>query len=562
MPHDVLKIAARLFNETPSAEELWRRRNDLTEYINQTARNRRGEPLQDNAFSRVFDKIIPFCFENGINVNMAGPPGIGKSTRARKFFEQQLGKDPLKRLVILSSTESLAGKIVAAMRKTMQDDGRFRMIFPGVQIDDATAASGSRMGNTKNCFYLKDSGADPDPACEAVAVITDEEMRRVDMALFDDIVGGEIANSPTKRDHVCNAFFETWINGRLKSVEGRGWACCIQNVYHKRDLAHRLLENSDFMSIWFGVTDTLDAMFVRVWNAPDDLPVIDDMMEVAPQSDADMEFHIPLPDVEDFMISKLQRTRDSDRTLFRRKYQLIAAGDEDRMFAGFDKRTIYPGTVGEAMGLDSGSGTPQVTLKERRRFLFGWGYDISSSVRPGDVLFLGAVDRLTHRLYPVEIHMGNSWRISQVIDFIENARTRGFEPSFIRVENNGVQEKIVDEIRTEARRRSVNWSSLIQAHTTGRNKASAEMGLPALNLEFEQGNFIWPAKEAEKNPTWRTAESQFEICPRFPRPGETPDIPMAVWFFYWGARENGLNHASQRQGNVEVIRTSQRAVNW
>jgi hypothetical protein len=69
--------------------------------------------------------------------------------------------------------------------------------------------------------------------------------------------------------------------------------------------------------------------------------------------------------------------------------------------------------------------------------------------------------------------------------------------------------------------------------TTGKNKMSENIGLPALDILVANGTIQWPDREAEAGAdraVWARFAAEVATMPRHLPPGMTPDGAMSWWF--------------------------------
>jgi hypothetical protein len=161
------------------------------------------------------------------------------------------------------------------------------------------------------------------------------------------------------------------------------------------------------------------------------------------------------------------------------------------------------------------------------------GIDISSDSRPGSVIFTLAVSP-DGRRYPCDLRIGD-WKSPQFVAEIINCYHQ-FHHQVIFVENNGVQTMLVDWLNEKG------IYLPVQGYLTGRQKMSPEIGLPSMDVEFENDSWFFPmdvvaghvTQECQCN--WCRFIREFEGHPQY----ATSDVVMAVWFAreavrqYWG----------------------------
>ena len=171
---------------------------------------------------------------------------------------------------------------------------------------------------------------------------------------------------------------------------------------------------------------------------------------------------------------------------------------------------------------------------DRARIALSGGLDLSSQKTKGDALtFLGRdQDGI---VCPVRTIRGQ-FGISTLVEIVEGVWHSGLHFGVLYVENNGLQNKIIDEIRVQSGGKMYPWTSRILPFKTDADKKfSEEIGMPVLDVEFETGVFVWPENESLRRDSphardWALLEAEMMACPRFPKRGETPDGPMSLWF--------------------------------
>jgi len=220
---------------------------------------------------------------------------------------------------------------------------------------------------------------------------------------------------------------------------------------------------------------------------------------------------------------------------FSRGFRQIAFTDEERMFPSF-KSCYVPGIV---------------TGEIARR---GWpvfvGVDLAGDKRPGNVIFVIALDPSTQRRYPVEVLCG-AWKSPEVA--AQLAAVHGRHPNLrcIMVENNGYQQSLVDWIRQSPGDNSY-WY-LVEPYTTGyASKANEIFGMPGLEIEFKNKAWAIPMSEFEGHPPhcrcgWCTWVAETRDYPM----GSATNTVMAMFFGREAISKWGIGTTmSAGQGNV------------
>jgi hypothetical protein len=518
-------------------------RESFVDFALYVGRDKKGEPLQPHPYFYVMAALHEYCWENKRHLNHTAPFGIGKTTTGRLFAPYLLGRDPGMAQVVVSGGMSISERLVAQCRKTIVSK-RYRQIFPEVVPDDNRRGDNAldKRKFSASCFFLRLPGEEqsPDPAMDAVPIIPDTAARRVDLLIVDDGMTREIAESAQRRNSVNDSVLETWILGRCSNG---GVTMAYQNVWHKEDLAHVLIQDKRFISAWVGVTADRQSLRLLLWNAPDDMPFLQrphefDMTEVRCDNNLDInqerEFHLPLPTTNDWTPEKLREKEQAPGDGWRKVYLMNASSKTDKMLPHFNLRVRRPQTVHEMLGIKEMGGLPYFDERDQHRFVFGLGFDISAGKRKGDALWALAMDA-QRRIYPVEFHLG-SWSTSEAAEIVDGMWKRGIRFGCFYVEDNAVQKKIREEIAIICRqeRRKYDWWSRVLGFMTGTNKIDSMLGLPALDVEIETGAIIWPGKESGRPlphaTDWLQCETEMANVLKDTKKEDTPDGLMAFWF--------------------------------
>lgn len=534
-------------------------------------RDDEGARLRDDALTRAMLSTTAYCFEKGRHVSEVGPPGIGKSTRDRMFALYRLGRDPRNTIAFVSADRDIAVDNTSFCRAMIVSNDAvdelgltYRQLFPSIIPDfERNQMSGAR-GWRRDKFFIVREGQSVDAAIQAKSATPKGEATRLRMLFADDIMTRQVAYSRTERESLKKTFKQTWIGGRLSNG---GWAKTNQNCWHQEDQAHELLRDRRFCSIWVGVAPDCDRMFVRIYNPPDGLPLIDhpekfDAIPTIAKREAHAEFLLPLPSNETYTVENLRELKSNMGKDFNQLYELVALSDSDRMYPSFPKREKRDGMAFEVLGVGERNGLPVFDANDRFRFAISLGYDISSLTRRGDAVWVLAKDS-QHRIYPVEFHVG-SFTIEEVVELFDDIWGRGVHFNPANVETNAVQDKIAEAVATRARQKNRAWARRIKPFITTGVKHDPSLGLRATDLLFGNGEILWPDGESaagtEQAAGWLQAEADFRSCPMLLKANETPDSVMAFWFALKGLdlvaggarvqRTRGLNGRSR---NREIV---------
>lgn len=567
-------LAQHLTNYVQNFAEIAEARASFSGMARFVGRDKFGARLREDKYSEILDDLLEKCYASRKHLSHVVGPGVGKSTRARLFCLDRIGRDINTNVVATSADESVSESQVSLCRQIVAGS-QYQLAFPHVALDTRVAGEDDPIrGSRLDKWFVKGRGQSADPTMEAVAAIPRSEARRVDILYADDIMTRLVAESSKMRDSLCRAFLETWIEGRLSN---HGWAMVFQNCWHSQDLAHKLREDTRFCSAWAGITADHERMFIRLWNPPDTLrlliaPEAFDAEPVAAQDGATHEFTFPLPnDPTLFSPDILKEKERSVPQLYRRLWRLRALSNKDRMFSSWDNANKPMVTAAQLHKTREVGGKIVFAPEDLHRFVFSAGWDIAGSTRKGDALSFWSKDANGY-MSPVENYLGN-FTPEEVVQKVDDAWNRGIKFSRFFIENNATQEKIVQAVRSLALhyRRAYEWEPLIQGYTTGANKVDPELGLPGFDIDLSTGIIVWPAGESQRTDVahadaWLAFEAAFSECPRFLKKNETPDSVMACWFArralddYWPRGAHGNSQSIRSIPNKNAGRSGVRGV--
>lgn len=224
-------------------------------------------------------------------------------------------------------------------------------------------------------------------------------------------------------------------------------------------------------------------------------------------------------------LEKKQQT--TPRPSFNRGWRLIAATDEDISFPDFENCFVR--------GLSLGP------IQRRQDWPAVTGVDLSGKKRPGNAIVTVRIDPTTRRRYPVDLRAG-AWRSHETANQLADVYST-YRPTVIMVEDNGYQEALVDWIMTS---KMDFWPLVEPTTTTGHTKYNEEVGLPGLQVEFQNRAWCIPEDEFATHPPghmtrgcmWCRWVYEFANHPI----AATSDFVMATWFARQGIEQHGYTY--------------------
>lgn len=191
-------------------------------------RQSNGQTLLPSEHHRIWHD---FFLNNKRGVILA-PPGIGKSvqiTQIRLLWE--LCKDPNKCFIIISRSEKIAKRNLQVIRDTIQNNPRFKKVFPNIQINSKN--------NNSTQITLKDRQVGiADPSIISIGIGTSFMGRRADGIIIDDCQ--DSSNCSKKMSDELYDWLQTTPLSRLSSD---GFCFVISNSWNAHDIAHKLIKD-------------------------------------------------------------------------------------------------------------------------------------------------------------------------------------------------------------------------------------------------------------------------------------------------------------------------------
>jgi hypothetical protein len=221
----------------------------------------------------------------------------------------------------------------------------------------------------------------------------------------------------------------------------------------------------------------------------------------------------------------LRARYNQDERSFERGFRLRAYSDEEMSFPGFEGCRM----LGVSLGDIQRSNWPAYT-----------GVDLSSKKRPGNAIVTIKIDPRTRRRYPVDVRFG-AWKSNEVCEQLADVNS-AYRPIVIMVEDNGYQAALIEWAQAWKGANDF-WMKLEPITTTSETKTNAELGLPALQVEFKNKAWVVPYSEYEhatredKGPPGQWARWDYEF--RNHPLATTSDGVMATWFARQGVELYG-----------------------
>jgi hypothetical protein len=527
---------------------------DFVSFLDAYLLNEKGEKVEIDNMTRIQAALLDWGFANKVHVSLIIAPGIGKSTIARQKMVWELAKQNDLRTVIVQGTVNDASQSVSLCRSLisylpLMSDFGVKVVNDDVPVTKTAKqrAKADKRGFSRNEWYLHHSGQAKDPQMQACPLELSGESRRVDIALFDDIVGEKTAFSAELTKRAERAFWNTWIDGRLSNG---GWAIYLQNLRNATDLAHKLREDPRFISVWIGVEDDLETMFMDIYNPYDRCPLVERPKDFQAEYQCEenegtikkIRYHIPKPvrliSNQGRIVNKWSKEEIAkiNPSALRRLYMLKASAAEDLMFPHFAQRQFMGATPNSLKGCAMVGDVPVFDPLERNRYTIVGGLDWSASKRAGKALTFIVRDLATNRYAPIW-HKRIKGTIIDLVSELNRLWASGFHWDMLMNEKNNVQEELGVAIKALAGRDAdgevLDWANRITNFQTTADKWSIENGLPQMNVAMYEGRLMWFESMKDISFEWYGFENEMMEM-RLDTNKMTPDSIMSLWFAWRG----------------------------
>jgi hypothetical protein len=157
-----------------------------------------------------------------------------------------LGRNPNRRVVIVTKTSQLAQKIVRSIGQYIQQSDELHEVFPNlVRSKDVRMPFNLHQLTVERTVFAKD------PSVQATGIFGNIHGARIDDLILDDVLDSENTRTQTPRDHLWN-----WVQATLMGrLTGSARVVVLSNAWHPDDLVHRLSKKPGFALYRFPVYD-------------------------------------------------------------------------------------------------------------------------------------------------------------------------------------------------------------------------------------------------------------------------------------------------------------------
>lgn len=401
---------------------------------------------------------------------------------------EKIAKDPNILIKIVHVSDKEAVNRVRAVSDYIKNDADFKRMCPHVQ---PTAIWGQEK------FIVKRKTISKDPTMQAFSVLSSSLGGRAHLIIYDDINDLKSAVlEPGTRENIQMMVTNVW-DTRL--IPGRSEVVCLMNRWHENDFSAYVMNNPTWA--WMSIAVSEDKENLIYEDSFGKKKILPSWSKYTKK------------DFEDKHISMGDRD-------YNRAFRLIAYSDHDKSFPSFESCCSY--------GIK-----PVDLIGDMRDWVFAGSVDFSGIGRKGTTLVIGAINRQTNLKVPVEIFTFNN--PSDLAETMIDTWQRWGTELYL-CENNAVQEAIMDLLSTVINSKKLNkrFSKInikIEGFNTGRNKLDPTKGLPSLEKEMKNKEwlFCFPKKYLPVDQHNRDVQCRMYKEMLYHPFFETNDLSMSTW---------------------------------
>lgn len=360
-----------------------------------------------------------------------------------------LGRDPKKRIAIISNTREQSSKILRAVAKYIEESVELKWVFPNLVPGDIWRG---------NQIQVKRTNVSKDPSIQAFGVHGAVVGARLDLLILDDVLDFENCQTPRARQDLFD-WYRSSVASRLTQ---HAQVIAVGTPWHPEDLYHALEKNALFESKRFPVLSG----GVPTW--PERWPL--DRIEAARIERGPLEFARTM----------MCEARDESDARFKREWidMALSNGEGWPMLHSLTDEIIEE----ELMAYDA-----EIRLGGEVRTYSG----VDLAVQRHAAADLSAISTIMvmpngdRRLLNVE---SGRWSGPEIVNRIIDTHER--YNSIVMVENNAAQDFILQFTRSQS-------AVPVVPFTTGRNKLNPEFGVESLAAEMANNKWLIPNENGQ-----------------------------------------------------------------
>jgi len=183
------------------------------------------------------------------------PRDHGKTSQIVGRAIWELGRDPNLRIKIACASDGRAKERLFEITQNMMYNRRVQEVFPGLEPDDAATWNVHKI-------HVKRTARHRDASIEAMGITSTATGGRCDLLIADDVVDRRNALAfPALREQIKLAWLSDWTN--LLEPDSRVLDIC--TLWHKDDLNHMLMKNSEYHTEFYAIDHGFASMWPEKW---------------------------------------------------------------------------------------------------------------------------------------------------------------------------------------------------------------------------------------------------------------------------------------------------------
>lgn len=415
------------------------------------------------------------CIEVEGGIYLAGKTLIPTHNSVQIAIAESLrivGNNHNVRIKIINAIDQYAIDRVKTLRNYIENSEEYNRVYPHVQRGEGDW--------TAHRIYVQRDSMSIDPTIEARGILSTGISGRADVLIFDDPVDVDSITSEKVRDSARMAYRNVWMS-RLVDT---GFVIYICTRWHDEDLTKEILDSGGYSVLIHRVSQSLNCITQE--------RICGKKIEKMPSLELCSFFGVE---------AMKTRLNEIGEAAFNRGFRQMGVTDGELSFRHF------------AQCIVRGVEPPKAV----HHYI---GVDLSGEQRKGNVICVVGTDNINNK-WVADIQSGN-WSSPETAEMIAQLNSK-YIPHVIMVENNAYQQSLIDWMSTK------DYRGLpIQPFTTGKQKVSETIGLPALDVQFERG--MWKFYLPDHDVSCKCAFCQFAKEMKYYPIAETSDSVMAFWF--------------------------------
>jgi len=437
-----------------------------------------GLPIEFADIHREWHRFDEYATSINKFPQILAPSDHGKTTDIIGDILDDIGKSPNIRIGLLSNTPDNASRKLSTVKMYIENSREYHRVYPHIIPSTTEDNWGSYEITVERKVPC------PDPTVSALGIMSAGGNKRFDKIYFDDIVDVKTTIlEPIRIPTVIELFYNNWI----PRLEPTGRAKSIATTWTEKDIIAVLKKNPKWVCMVQGISK--------------DFEYIDQV-----------NLHTGEKKRIDLFQKKWNKEMLIDRrsgmiaSAFDRTMRNIPVSDDTKFFPSFMKCVRYDLKISDLV---------------RQEYPHYIGVDLSGKNRPGTIIYVMAV-LPDGRRCRVDIMRG-AWKSPEIIDNIILAYNK-YKAEVVFVENNATQDMVIDWLSQR------NRSIPVKGFTTGKNKADPSVGLPSMEIEFENRGWVFPMGDQvhEVNCSCNFCEEILET-EGYPYAADN-DVVMGRWF--------------------------------